>query len=69
MYLLVNVISQLISVTFNFRTYIGVNIFLRFEVTNYHYTLRNVPEERRSHLLRGGSLKSRVIHSKFAHLL
>ena len=28
-------------------------------VSNYHYTLRNVSEERRSHLLRGGSLKSR----------
>jgi len=27
---------------------------------NYHYTLRNSPEERRSHLLRGGSLKSRM---------
>jgi hypothetical protein len=58
MYLLLNVIFQLFSRTFNFRVYIGMNIFLRFEVTNYHYTLRNVPEERRSHLLRGGSLKS-----------
>ena len=27
-------------------------------VRHYHYTLRNVPEERRSHLPRGGSLKS-----------
>jgi hypothetical protein len=27
-------------------------------VTNYHSTLRNIPEERRSHLHRGGSLKS-----------
>ena len=25
---------------------------------NYHYSLRNIPEERSSHLLRGGSLKS-----------
>jgi len=25
---------------------------------NYHYKLRNIPEERRSHLHRGGSLKS-----------
>jgi len=28
-------------------------------VRNYHYTLRNNPEERSSHPLRGGSLKSR----------
>jgi len=27
-------------------------------VRNYHYTLFNFPEERRSHLLRDGSLKS-----------
>jgi len=27
---------------------------------NYDYALRNNPEERRSHLLRGGSLKSRI---------
>jgi len=26
---------------------------------NYHYCLRNNPEERSSHLLRGGSLESR----------
>jgi hypothetical protein len=30
-------------------------------VRNYHYTLRNNPEERRSHLLRGGSLKSHLL--------
>ena len=30
-------------------------------VRNCHYTLRNSPEEHRSHLLRGGSLKSRLI--------
>jgi len=30
-------------------------------VRNYHYSLRNDPEERRSHLLRGGILKSRTI--------
>jgi len=29
-------------------------------VINYHYTLRNVPEEQSSHLLRDGSLKSRT---------
>ena len=28
--------------------------------SNYHYMLCNIPEERRSHLLGGGSLKSRV---------
>jgi hypothetical protein len=30
-------------------------------VRNYHYTLRNKPEERRSHLYRGGSLQSRSV--------
>jgi len=30
-------------------------------VTNYHYTLRNSLEERRSHVLRGGSQKSLFI--------
>jgi len=29
-------------------------------VRNYHYSLRNNPEERSSHLLRGGSLKLRT---------
>jgi len=29
-------------------------------VRNYHYALRNIPEERRSQLYRGGSLKSRI---------
>jgi hypothetical protein len=29
-------------------------------VRNYHYSLRNNPEERSSYLLRGESLKSRV---------
>jgi hypothetical protein len=28
---------------------------------NYHYSLRNNLEERSSHLLRGGSLKSRML--------
>jgi len=31
--------------------------------TNYQSTLRNIPEERRSHLHRGGSLKSLWITS------
>jgi len=29
-------------------------------VRNYDYSLRNNPEERISHVLRGGSLKSRI---------
>jgi len=33
--------------------------FLTLEDGNYNCTLRNNPEQRRSHLLRGGSLKSR----------
>jgi hypothetical protein len=41
---------------------IPVYIYRRFGTTVriYHYTLRNSPVERSSHLLRGGSLKSRV---------
>jgi len=35
-------------------------VCLEASVWNYHYTLRNNLEERRSHLLRGGSLKSRL---------
>jgi hypothetical protein len=34
-------------------------------VRNYHYSLRNNPEERSSNLLRGGSLKSRILHVSF----
>jgi hypothetical protein len=30
-------------------------------VRNYHYSLRNKPEERSSHLLSGGSLRSRIM--------
>jgi hypothetical protein len=30
-------------------------------VQDYHSTLRNIPEQRRYHLHRGGSLKSRII--------
>jgi hypothetical protein len=29
-------------------------------VRNYHYLLRNIPEEHSPHLLRSGSLKSRM---------
>jgi hypothetical protein len=31
-------------------------------VHNYQSTPRNIPEEQRSHLHRGGSLKSRILH-------
>jgi len=34
-------------------------------LSNYHYSLRNSTEERSSHLLRGGSPKSRKVDSKF----
>jgi len=30
-------------------------------VRNYYSTLRNIPEQRKSHLHRGGSLKSHII--------
>jgi hypothetical protein len=33
-------------------------------VQNYRSTLRNIPEERRYHLHRGGNLKSRVANRK-----
>jgi len=35
--------------------------FPETSVRNYHYSLGNNPEERSSHLLRGGGLKSRLI--------
>jgi hypothetical protein len=34
-------------------------------VRNYHHSLRNHPEERSSHLFRGGSLKSLLVTSSF----
>jgi hypothetical protein len=36
-----------------------VKKFKKFLVRNYHSTLHNIPEERKSHLHCGGSLKSR----------
>ena len=36
-------------------------------VNNYHYSLHNNPEERSSHLLRGASLKSRILYEKFSN--
>ena len=38
---------------------VGLIGFPETSVMNYHYMLRNLPEERRSHLQSGGSLKSR----------
>jgi len=37
-------------------------------VRNYHYSLRNDPEERSSQLFRGGSLKSRIALRIVNHL-
>jgi hypothetical protein len=37
-------------------------------VTNYQFTLHNIPEEMISHLHRGGSLKSRMKDIKFRDL-
>jgi hypothetical protein len=38
----------------------GADRFPETSVRNYHFTLRNIPEERRSHLHRNGSLKSLI---------
>jgi hypothetical protein len=40
----------------------GTDTFFRNVVNNYHITLRNIPEERRYHQHRGGSLKSRSVY-------
>ena len=37
-------------------------------VRNYHYSLRNNPEERSSHLLRRGSLTLSIIAGLMAHV-
>jgi hypothetical protein len=39
--------------------------FPQTSVRNYHYTLRNIPEERRFHLVRGKSMKLRGCVSLF----
>jgi len=36
-------------------------------ISNYRHTLRNIPEERRSHVLRGGRLKWRIDCSSWRH--
>jgi hypothetical protein len=38
----------------------GTDRFAKTAVRNYHYWLRNNPEERSSHPLRGGSMKSHM---------
>jgi hypothetical protein len=38
----------------------GTDKFIETSVRNCHYTLRDIPEEGRSHLIRGGSLKSHI---------
>jgi hypothetical protein len=43
-----------------FRVNLSVPIGYGTSARNYHYSLRNNAEERSSHLLRGGSLKSRT---------
>jgi len=35
---------------------------------NYHYTVCNISEERKYHLLRGGSLKTRILSVMFPTL-
>jgi len=39
----------------------GTDRLSQKSVRNYHYSLHNNPEERSSHLLRGGSLISHVV--------
>jgi hypothetical protein len=39
----------------------GTDRFLETSIRNYHYSLRNNTEERTSHLLHGGSLKSHAL--------
>ena len=36
-------------------------------VANYQYKLRNIPEERKSHLGRGGSLRSHKVQNTASH--
>jgi hypothetical protein len=42
---------------------------LETSVQNDHFALRNIPEERRSRLRRGGSLKSHIAEHSFYILL
>jgi hypothetical protein len=37
------------------------NVTQQVVIQNYHYSLRNIPHGRSSQLLRGGSLKSRIL--------
>ena len=47
------------------RTALFRVVMQRVVVTNYHYPLRNIPEEHNFHLLRGESLKSRKLQFCF----
>jgi len=38
-------------------------------VRNYHSTVSKTPEECKSHLPRGGSLKSRILHNLFFNFI
>jgi hypothetical protein len=44
----------------------GPKCYTETSVRNYHYTLRDVPEERRSHLLRDGILESSKVSTCFS---
>jgi len=41
----------------------GSDRFPEMSVQNYHYTLRNIPEDSKSHPLRGGSLITHSTHA------
>jgi hypothetical protein len=46
----------------------GPVVYPETSARNYHYSPRNNPEERSSHFLRGGSLKSRTECTKIGYL-
>jgi len=50
-----------ISVSFPMPSKVGPIGCSETSVTNYHYSLRNNPEEHIFHLLRGGNVKSRIL--------
>jgi hypothetical protein len=53
--------SRIFPFFFYFLTMrIGPTGYPETSVSNYHYPLRNNPQQRSSHLLRGGSLKSHI---------
>jgi hypothetical protein len=50
-----------LETTYRSHFQMGPIVCPEMSVRNFHYSLRNSPEERSSHLLRGGSLNSRVV--------